>query len=156
AQAPGQERLLRPWQSSAWGYVRTLSSEHPELGARLIDVGDYEEAAEELIAEALVLSDEDEVCLYGARRYVARLERQGGVRSPRGAGWGVRTRHGGRLDELELVGEERQAELSADEVEVRVAALGLNFRDVLNALGMYPGGAGELGGDFAGRVERVG
>src|SRR5438105_1333684 len=33
---------------------------------------------------------------------------------------------------------------------------GLNFRDVLNALGLYPGDAGPLGGECAGVVSAVG
>lgn len=35
-------------------------------------------------------------------------------------------------------------------------AVGLNFRDVLNILGMYPGDPGEPGGDCAGIVAAVG
>ena len=42
--------------------------------------------------------------------------------------------------------------LAKDEIEVEVHAIGLNFRDVLNVLGMYPGDAGEMGSDFAGKV----
>jgi acyl transferase domain-containing protein len=42
------------------------------------------------------------------------------------------------------------------QVEIQVAASGLNFRDVLNALGMYPGDAGLLGGECAGTVVAVG
>lgn len=37
-----------------------------------------------------------------------------------------------------------------------VRAVGLNFRDVLNVLGMYPGDPGEPGGDVAGTVVAVG
>ena len=35
-------------------------------------------------------------------------------------------------------------------------AVGLNFRDVLNVLGMYPGDPGAPGGDCAGIVTAVG
>ena len=42
------------------------------------------------------------------------------------------------------------------EVEIEVEASGVNFRDVLNVLGMYPGDAGPLGGECAGRVTAVG
>jgi NADPH:quinone reductase-like Zn-dependent oxidoreductase len=38
----------------------------------------------------------------------------------------------------------------ADENLLQVAAVGLNFRDVLNVLGMYPGDPGPPGGDCAG------
>ncbi|KAH0479591.1 MAG: uncharacterized protein KVP18_001513 [Porospora cf. gigantea A] len=41
-------------------------------------------------------------------------------------------------------------------VEVRVMAVGLNFRDVLNVLGLYPGQPGPPGADFAGVVTRTG
>ncbi|MFN7146647.1 MAG: MDR/SDR family oxidoreductase, partial [Myxococcota bacterium] len=42
------------------------------------------------------------------------------------------------------------------QVEIEVEASGLNFRDVLNALGMYKGRSGPLGGECAGRVVAVG
>ena len=42
------------------------------------------------------------------------------------------------------------------EVEIRVLATGLNFRDVLNALGMYPGDPGPLGNECAGVITAVG
>ena len=40
--------------------------------------------------------------------------------------------------------------------QVSVRAVGLNFRDVLNVLGMYPGDPGPPGGDCAGIVTAVG
>ncbi len=40
--------------------------------------------------------------------------------------------------------------------QVAVRAVGLNFRDVLNCLGMYPGDPGPPGGDCAGTVLAVG
>ena len=39
---------------------------------------------------------------------------------------------------------------------MRVHATGLNFKDVLNVLGMYPGDPGPLGGECAGTVVAVG
>ena len=41
-------------------------------------------------------------------------------------------------------------------VQVAVRAVGLNFRDVLNVLGMYPGDPGAPGADCAGVVVQVG
>ena len=40
--------------------------------------------------------------------------------------------------------------------QVTVRAIGLNFRDVLNILGMYPGDPGPPGGDCSGIVAAVG
>ena len=48
-----------------------------------------------------------------------------------------------------------RVELAAGQVRVAVAAVGVNFRDVLVALGMYPGG-GELGVEGAGVIVEVG
>jgi hypothetical protein len=42
------------------------------------------------------------------------------------------------------------------QILLRVLAVGVNFRDVLNVLGMYPGDPGEPGGDVAGIVEATG
>ena len=42
------------------------------------------------------------------------------------------------------------------EVEIAVEATGLNFKDVLNVLGLYPGDPGPLGGECAGRIVAVG
>ena len=42
------------------------------------------------------------------------------------------------------------------QVLLSVRAVALNFRDVLNVLGMYPGDPGEPGGDVAGIVAAVG
>ncbi|MEZ5286500.1 MAG: MDR/SDR family oxidoreductase [Vicinamibacterales bacterium] len=41
-------------------------------------------------------------------------------------------------------------------MEIAVEATGLNFKDVLNVLGMYPGDPGPLGGECAGRVVATG
>ena len=42
------------------------------------------------------------------------------------------------------------------QILLRVLAIGVNFRDVLNVLDMYPGDPGEPGGDVAGIVQAVG
>ncbi len=42
------------------------------------------------------------------------------------------------------------------EVQIRVLATGLSFRDVLSVLGMYPGKAGPPGNECAGRIVAVG
>ena len=49
-----------------------------------------------------------------------------------------------------------QATPGRGEVKIAVQAVGLNFRDVLNVLGMYPGDPGPPGGDCAGVITEVG
>jgi NADPH:quinone reductase-like Zn-dependent oxidoreductase/acyl carrier protein len=61
----------------------------------------------------------------------------------------------GAIDNLRLT-EKDVPPPDADYVQVRVEAAGLNFRDVLNVLGLYPGDPGPIGGDFAGVVTQLG
>ena len=46
--------------------------------------------------------------------------------------------------------------LKTNQVLVRVSYVGLNFRDVLNVLGMYPGNPGDPGCEFCGIVQAIG
>jgi long-chain acyl-CoA synthetase len=48
------------------------------------------------------------------------------------------------------------APLQKGEVRVRVRAAGLNFRDVLNVLGQYPGESSSLGFEFTGEIIEIG
>lgn len=61
----------------------------------------------------------------------------------------------GSLANLKLVLHKKEAP-GPGEVLVAVHAVGLNFRDVLNVLGMYPGDPGPPGGDCAGVVIATG
>lgn len=64
----------------------------------------------------------------------------------------------GSLDELSLRSGERRAP-GAGEVEIEVCAVGLNFRDVMKALGIYPVKSGkviEFGEECAGHIVAVG
>jgi len=61
----------------------------------------------------------------------------------------------GSLEELFLEPGDR-ADPRDDEIEIKVAATGLNFRDVLNVMGLFPGDAGPFGIECAGTVVRTG
>jgi NADPH:quinone reductase-like Zn-dependent oxidoreductase len=61
----------------------------------------------------------------------------------------------GDLGELRLVREKRRAP-GRGEVEIEVKAAGINFRDVLNTLGMVPGARDELGAECSGVVTATG
>jgi acyl transferase domain-containing protein/acyl-CoA synthetase (AMP-forming)/AMP-acid ligase II/NADPH:quinone reductase-like Zn-dependent oxidoreductase/acyl carrier protein len=70
----------------------------------------------------------------------------------------LRSAEPGSLGELGLQTVERQKP-GPGEIEIRVRAAGLNFMDVLKALGLYPGlpdGPVPLGGECAGTVAAVG
>jgi acyl transferase domain-containing protein/NADPH:quinone reductase-like Zn-dependent oxidoreductase/acyl carrier protein len=61
----------------------------------------------------------------------------------------------GAIDTMTLVRQPRRAP-GFNEVEIEIRAAGVNFRDVLNVLGMYPGDPGQPGSECSGVVVRVG
>ncbi len=78
---------------------------------------------------------------------VGRLARlAGALVPPAGTPWRLDSAARGSLDGLALVAcPDAAAPLAAGQVRLEVQAAGLNFRDVLTALGMYPVEAGRGG-----------
>ncbi|WP_344570906.1 SDR family NAD(P)-dependent oxidoreductase, partial [Streptomyces axinellae] len=78
------------------------------------------------------------------------------VPSGEGDGWRLDVSSAGSLDRLVLAASAQATDpLGPGEVRVAMRAAGLNFRDVLIALGMYPG-TEVIGGEGAGVVTEVG
>lgn len=147
-----------------WGLGRVIRSEHPELRCRQVDLDPFRQvgSGEILLAELQQNTGEEEVAYCNGQRWVPRLGRftfdnasQSELTCPDTESFRLDIGTRGLLNTLSLVPHERRAS-QAGEVEVEVVAAGLNFRDVLNALGTYKGKQGPLGGEFAGRVVRVG
>lgn len=147
------------------GLVRVLGAEYPHLRTTLIDVDGAAEAAS-LARQLLSDSDEDETAWRDAVWYTARLraaplrpdERQVTVANHDSDGMRLQIRTPGDLETLELVTCDRTSP-GPGEIEVAVAASGINFADVLVAMGRFPNVDGEmpeLGMDFAGVVTAVG
>ncbi|MBO1419193.1 type I polyketide synthase, partial [Streptomyces sp. FH025] len=140
AVVPG-DGVSDPEASAVWGLVRSAQSEHP---GRFVLVD-----ADEL-PDGLSVGDEDQVAVRRGAVYVPRL-----VRSAPEEFEGRLTQAGtGSLDDLAFLPYE-QAPPGPREVRVAVRAAGLNFRDVLIALGVYPDPA-LLGSEGAGVVTEVG
>ncbi|WP_346912738.1 SDR family NAD(P)-dependent oxidoreductase [uncultured Roseibium sp.] len=144
-----------PDQAGTWAYGRVAMNEFPQANIRLIDLSPTLEpgiAASRLAEELLRDSDEREVILDGSNRSGLRIL-QGGVLPERtvsgGARPGMRLEilRQGALDQLSWQAVDR-AEPQGSVVGIAVEASGLNFRDVMWALGLLPEEALEDG--FAG------
>ncbi|MGW9433620.1 polyketide synthase dehydratase domain-containing protein, partial [Streptomyces decoyicus] len=156
------ERRPDPAPAAVWGLVRSARSEHPDR----FTLVDLDGASESLaVLPAVLSSDEPELAVRAGQVYVPRLSRY--VRPdalpvpvpvPAQSGaWCLDIAEKGTLANLHLAeSPAAQAELGAGQVRIAVRAAGLNFRDVLNALGMYPGDAVALGIEGAGVVTEVG
>ncbi|SCL23206.1 Acyl transferase domain-containing protein [Micromonospora pallida] len=140
----------------AWGLARAVNRERADLRCGCVDLdpADPRPVAPELADLLLAANGEDEAALRDGVVHVPRLVP---AESPAVADRPVRLRirERGVLENLTLEPATRR-QPEPDEVEIRVHATGLNFRDVLNTLGMYPGEAGPLGLECAGEVVAVG
>ena len=142
--------------SSLWGLVRSAQSEHPGR-LTLIDT-DGAEASLAALPGALILAEEPQLALRAGRVRAPRLARVGQqqLRIPEHGPWCLAAGDGGTLESLSLrEAPEASRPLEPNEVRVSVRAAGLNFRDVLIALGVYPGEA-SVGSEGAGVVAEVG
>ncbi|WP_394846829.1 SDR family NAD(P)-dependent oxidoreductase [Pendulispora brunnea] len=162
SQSPRASGGVRPEQALLWGLGGSVRSEHASLRPLRVDLGDLEDASELRALTLLALSDteEDQVALRGDAVFVARLQRQTLPETIRQrlepAGdrpYRLEIGTPGQTDTLRLAPLTRTPPGSG-EVEIAVETAGLNFLDVLSALGEIPGAG--LGCECAGRVVRVG
>ncbi|MBI1357395.1 MAG: SDR family NAD(P)-dependent oxidoreductase [Acidobacteria bacterium] len=153
-------------EAPLWGLARTIALEHPELRSLCVDLSAAPDAAEldALCEEIWQESGENQVTLRGRERRVARLvrfqpEAETAVRAPAGdRDFRLEIDQPGILDALTLRGF-HSSPPGPGEVRIRVHAAGLNFLDVLAAMGVrpdQPAGAIRLGGECAGTVSAVG
>ena len=126
-----------------WGMARSIRVEQPKLRVVCIDLDRTPDEAGELVYREVMAGLREktspsvsEVAYAGGARYVGRVapwraaevvDAQGPVR--------LQLEAYGALDQLAYVPLERRTP-GAGEIEVAVKAVGLNFRDVLNGLGM--------------------
>ncbi len=144
-------------QSPVCGLVRSAQSESPGR-VQLIDV-DSDQASWHALPGAMQ-ADEPQLAVREGTILAPRLARAGSAGAlsvPEGVlEWRLGAGAGGTLEELALVPAPETAQpLERGQARVGMRAGGLNFRDVLIALGMYPGEA-SVGGEGAGVVLEVG
>ncbi|MFE2379692.1 SDR family NAD(P)-dependent oxidoreductase, partial [Streptomyces sp. NPDC059398] len=138
------------------GLVRSTQSENPEDRLLLVDLPATRTAGQIAALPAAVAAGEPEVAVRDGVLYGRRLTRSSGALVVPEGVWRLEPDAGGSLEGLALVPVPGvDGPLSAGQVRVAVGAAGLNFRDVLIALGMYPGG-GVLGSEIAGTVLEAG
>jgi acyl transferase domain-containing protein/NADPH:quinone reductase-like Zn-dependent oxidoreductase/acyl carrier protein/SAM-dependent methyltransferase len=150
-------------QAPAVGLLRVMLNEHPNFACRGIDLPcEPSEADEELIWSEISRTDvEREVAFRGEARYVQRFTRgRATVERPLDPSVPLRleSRERGHLDTLRFA-PFALPPCGPGEVLIDVRAAGMNFRDVLKALALYPGEAPDariFGDEVGGIVKAVG
>ncbi|MCC5648027.1 polyketide synthase dehydratase domain-containing protein, partial [Nostoc sp. CHAB 5824] len=165
AQVINEHHVQQVAQSPLWGLGKVIALEHPELNCTLIDLDlkTTEDEARILFEEISSEDEENQVAFRDQTRYVARLVRYSQFESQVGATqleipenqpFRLEVSQQNTLESLQLQKATRR-QPNTGEVEIRVRAAGLNFRDVLNALGLNLGEPA-LGSECAGEVVAVG
>jgi acyl transferase domain-containing protein/NADPH:quinone reductase-like Zn-dependent oxidoreductase/NAD(P)-dependent dehydrogenase (short-subunit alcohol dehydrogenase family)/acyl carrier protein len=133
------------FQAPLWGLGRVVQREMPGLRTTLVDLDPADADVTGLVDELLDADAEDERMLRGGVRFVHRLARS--ARAPARAihesqpagerSFELAVSRAGLLDSLAFV-ECARRDPAPHEVEIAVDRVGLNFRDVMVALGMLP------------------
>ena len=147
-----------PVQASFWGMGRTISAEQPTARCVLVDHDATPDALRSLADLLVTGANEPEMALRQKKCFAPRLmpwARSGRLPLPSTPDYRLEPTERGAIDNLHVAA----AEISAPGpgyVQLQVEAAGLNFRDILNVLGLYPGDPGAIGGELAGVVTAVG
>ena len=166
-----RETPLAVGHAPLWGMGKVIDLEHPELRCVCVDLdpakvpleGDAAaQSAQALFDEISRGDEESQIAFCNRQRYVSRLVRRSGgkkddercVDRAVSSSLQLVIANPGILDSLQLQKAERRGP-GPGEVEIRVQATGLNFHDVLYALGML-NDTEALGGECVGRIVAVG
>jgi acyl transferase domain-containing protein/NADPH:quinone reductase-like Zn-dependent oxidoreductase/acyl carrier protein len=150
-------------QSSLWGLGGVIALEAPGLGCIRVDLDPAGDPVAALLLELACGDGENEIALRGNDRFASRLKARpakrrehGGI--PASESWTLTAPVPGDLETLRLAPAAR-ATPGPREIEIQVVAAGLNFSDVMKAMGLYPGAGAQraiLGAECSGVVTRVG
>ncbi|MCF6312710.1 MAG: SDR family NAD(P)-dependent oxidoreductase [Verrucomicrobiales bacterium] len=150
-------------QGPSIGLFRVILSEHPNIPCQGVDLPSEVSAddAQMLLAELLSSATDREVALRGEARYAQRMTRglatDEKVLSP-DVPLRLESRERGILDSLKFTAFP-QEQCAKGDVLIKVKAAGMNFRDVLKALALYPAETADArmyGDEVAGEVVAIG
>jgi myxalamid-type polyketide synthase MxaB len=151
-------------QSMLWGMGQVVAAELPKARCSLIDLDGRNPRAEaDAIFSEIWNGDDEQLVAYREGERWVRSIRQidappnhlDQLSIPKDTNYALESGPGSELAALRLSSVPRRAP-GVGEIELEVRAAGLNFRDVLNAMGLYPGDPGALGGECSGVVVSVG
>ena len=158
------DKALSPVGATVWGLGKVIALEHPELRCVRIDLSPNgsDNEIERLWAALNAGDDEDEVALRADQRLGARLQviqsssdNADPIARLSGKPYHLTFTSRGLLENLKLERTVRRPP-GPGEVEIRVHTTALNFRDVMNVMGLYPGDPGPLGAECAGEIVAIG
>ncbi|MCG8492602.1 MAG: SDR family NAD(P)-dependent oxidoreductase [Sneathiellales bacterium] len=163
------EDKVIPLQAPVWGLTRVISNEYPDIDCKLVDVS-YDPAelsgdttASILLQELEAFDEDREIVRTGNKRFTSRLRKNVPVASQEiPSRFTLNFSQPGALENLQWYPTE-ESSLQSEQIEIEMKATGLNFRDVMWAMGILKDEAVEngfagpsLGMEGAGIITRTG
>ncbi|HEX8074806.1 MAG TPA: SDR family NAD(P)-dependent oxidoreductase, partial [Thermoleophilaceae bacterium] len=144
--------------AALWGLVRSAQTENPDRFV-VADLDGAEDPWDALVPA--LFAGEPQLAVRDGAVLAARVTHGAGAGAlvpPADApSWHLGVERKGTLEDLALLPDSAATDaLAAGQVRIAMRAAGLNFRDVLTALGLYPGEQAVIGGEGAGVVLEVG
>lgn len=154
------DTVFDPSHTTLHGFGKVMAMEHPEFNAVFVDVeANGGQRMWRMVAEEIIQSGSEKlVACRRSGRWLARLARYNDV--SRGmdipaAPYRLVVEKKGTFEDLKFLNFTPR-QLGSTEVAVKVLSAGLNFRDVMGVLDVYPGEAGPLGGECIGEITQLG
>jgi acyl transferase domain-containing protein/NADPH:quinone reductase-like Zn-dependent oxidoreductase/acyl carrier protein len=158
AAVDASEDVIDLGQAAVWGLLRSAQSENPGR-ILLADVDDW--ASADLAVAEMVSRDESQLALRDGVCFAPRLVRDKpltGAELVETGIWRLATLGNGTLDTANVhlrPWPESNRRLNQGEIRIGVRCTGVNFRDVLITLGLYPDPAADVGSEGSGSVLEV-
>jgi acyl transferase domain-containing protein/surfactin synthase thioesterase subunit/D-arabinose 1-dehydrogenase-like Zn-dependent alcohol dehydrogenase/acyl carrier protein len=151
-----QEGVADLPSSCLWGLLRVAQAEHGERPLGILDTDDTAESRDLLLTA--LSTDEPQLAIRNGALLAPRLihpRARGHLDLPPGT-WHLDIPRRGTIENLTVVEQPAEpAPLPAGHVRVAPRVAGLNFRDVINVLDMYPGDPGPPGVEGSGVIVEV-
>ncbi len=170
SQSVDTDDRITPLQAPLWGLGRVIANEYADLTCKLVDIAGKKSdifgaaIAKAILAEVNHQDRDGEVILRGSKRFTSRLRAVTQQAAAKAAPQKLRLDFAqpGALENLRWF-EMTDTALAPDQIEIQMQATGLNFRDVMWALGILKDEAVEngyagptLGMEGAGIISAVG
>nr|WP_241832958.1 type I polyketide synthase [Amycolatopsis sp. CB00013] len=145
--------------AAAWGLVRSAQAENPDRIVLLDSDTDSDADLPPALPAEVLATGEAQLAWRDGELLAPRLAKVStdGTLTPPESPWVLDAPRRGTLEELALVPAPAAARpLAGGEIRIRVRAAGINFRDVLITLDMYPEDNAVMGSEGAGIVTEIG
>jgi len=152
-------KVGRTEHSGLWGFARAVRMEYPgALQVKTLDLdasgGSLGPALTDALAALATTQDEEELAVRASGTCSSAKLVRSSLKFSGPSRLNMAAR--GALSNLKLVPQADRRPVIPGFVQMRIRAVGLNFRDVLNVMGLYPGDPGPPGADAAGTVLELG